>query len=406
MRVRGTIAILVLAAALVMGWGGGSASTRAEPPPVETIVEEKGLIEEEGGEIFFEGESSPRRVLEAEMVAGAEGWVRTPSGLFWTPDGGRTWRTITPPAPSFGGVYFADPEDGWALHGIGREGDARAFVFRTTDGGRTWRRTRLRDYDTITPVASATFSLVGAHELFVLTRVEGDTASNFGPLFVSRDAGRHWRSLTPPPRSGKVFFETPRRGWVASPSPGPALYRTADGGRSWDKVLPQKPPHPPSAEERETFRPTRWTSYSTPVIGPDGHGILGMVEAPAAEHPKIATRAVIWRTSDFGRTWRRSDRIDFPGTVANYEADEVFNRRGPDSLLVHDPRSGVYTVVGPDGKAGPPQPSHGLPRESVEFTFSDESHGFAFPSFGGSSSLSFTEDGGRDWTRVPLPPAT
>jgi photosystem II stability/assembly factor-like uncharacterized protein len=399
MRTRGPIAILVLAAALVAALVVGSGGGRAAG-----IEEEKGRIEEEAGGVFAEGESGPRQILEGEMVAGEEGWVRTPGGIFWTADGGRTWRRMTSPASSVGRVYFASPEDGWALHGVGREGNARAFVFRTTDGGRTWERTLLRDYSRITQVASASFSLVGAHELFLLTKVEGDTASNFGPLFVSRDAGRHWRSLTSPPHAGTLSFQTPRRGWVAGGRPFQSLYRTVDGGHTWQEVVPGKPIDPSPPEERESFRLTRWTSYSTPVIGPDGHGILGMVEAPAAEHPKITTRAVIWRTGDFGRTWRRTDRIDFPNTGSNYEAAEVFNRRGSDSLLVHDPLGGAYTVVGSDGKAGPLQPSHGLPADPVEFTFSDESHGFAFPSFGGGPSLSFTEDGGRDWIRVPPPP--
>jgi photosystem II stability/assembly factor-like uncharacterized protein len=396
MRVKGAIAILVLAAALVAGNGGGSAATGA--------ARRVGGFEEEEGAIVAEGEPGARHVEEGEMVAGEEGWVHTPVGVFWTPDGGRTWRPITPPATQVGSVYFADPEHGWALHGMGREGSARAFIFRTTDGGRTWHRNRLRGYGRITPVASASFSLVGSRELFVLTKVVGDTASNFGPLFVSHDGGRHWRALPSPPHAGRLLFETPRRGWIASGSPDRGLYRTVDGGRTWQQIVPGKPHDPPAPEERESFRPTRWTSYSTPQIGPDGHGILGMVEAPVAEHPKVTTQVAIWRTSDFGRTWRRSDRIEFPDTVANYEAGEVFNRRGSDSLLVHDPSDGAYTVVGPDGKAGPLQPSHGLPAGSVRFTFSDD-HGFAFPTFGDSSSLSYTEDGGRDWTRVSLPPA-
>ena len=36
-------------------------------------------------------------VLNAEMVAGEEGWALTSQALSWTEDGGRTWRPVGPP---------------------------------------------------------------------------------------------------------------------------------------------------------------------------------------------------------------------------------------------------------------------------------------------------------------------
>jgi photosystem II stability/assembly factor-like uncharacterized protein len=414
MRMRGAIAILLLAAALtavlVAGSGGGSASTGAAARAVG-VEEERGgfeeeFVEEEAGGIVIEGEAGHRHILEGEMVAGDEGWVRTPDGVFWTPYGGRTWRRMTPPVPDLGqidGVYFADRRRGWALWDTGRENDSRPSMYRTSDGGRTWHRIRLRDYDEYAPVTEVSFSSVGRHEIFALTRVNGDPARFFGPLFVSRDSGRHWRALPPPPEAGELSFETPRRGWIAAGRDGQSLLRTVDGGRTWREVVPGKPFGTPPPTEAESIHNTRWTSYTPPLLGPDGHGIVGMVEAHENGLETGPAKTVIWQTSDFGRSWHR-DRVELPED-AGLEASKVFIRRGPDSLLVRDPGSGISTVVGLDGKAGPPQPSQGLPRESTELTFSDESHGFAFPSFSGSSSLSFTEDGGSDWTRVSLPPA-
>jgi len=101
MRVRATIAILILLVGFVAGCGGGSAATGAA---------KRGAIgpeEEEGGLIEVEGPGP-----EGELVAGEEGWVRSRSGVFWTADGGRSWRTITPPVPDGGAidtVYFASP---------------------------------------------------------------------------------------------------------------------------------------------------------------------------------------------------------------------------------------------------------------------------------------------------------
>src|ERR1700761_25835 len=119
MRVRGAIAIVVLVAALVTGGGGGSSSTRAAKHrgvgrEEVGFLEEGGLEEEEEGIVEVEGAG----LQEAEMVAGEAGWVRSEDGVFWPPDGGRTWRPITPPVPhgfAIAGVYFANPRRGWAL---------------------------------------------------------------------------------------------------------------------------------------------------------------------------------------------------------------------------------------------------------------------------------------------------
>jgi hypothetical protein len=301
MRVRGAIAIVVLVAALVAGCGGGSTSTGTAKPRAAG---------HEGG-IFIEGGPGPppagggrargriaadRFVVEGEMVAGEEGWVRSGVGVFWTPDGGRTWRPITPAVPDvsqINGVYFAGARRGWALSEPGREGDVRPSMYMTSDGGRTWHHTRLRAYTVGIPAAHVSFSLVDGHELFALVKVEGDTASNFGPLLVSHDSGRHWRELpTPPPEAGRISFETPRRGWLAGGHPGPRLYRTVDGGLTWTEVDPgnphaSPPPEPPEGTREEPLEEEiqpglgeiQEDIYTTPLIGPDGHGILGMLEA-------------------------------------------------------------------------------------------------------------------------------
>ncbi|HYC82593.1 MAG TPA: hypothetical protein VEB65_12445 [Solirubrobacterales bacterium] len=432
MRVRGAIAIVVLVAALVAGCGGGSTATGAAKRAVGGIEDEEGGIFEVGGPgpppadgtAPLHGarlkKAEALHVWEGEMVRGDEGWVRSSIGLFWTADGGRTWRPLTSPVPggrAFGSVYFASPRRGWALHENGREGDAHPSIYMTSDGGRTWHHTRLRGYDKLVmPAAEASFSLVDGHELFALVRASGDTASSFGTLFVSHDAGRHWRVLPTPPHAGRISFETPRRGWLVGRSPGRGLWRTVDGGRTWALVEPGKPlvPWPPEEVSRGPHESPpaesvgtefRWVDYTTPLIGPAGHGILGMVESSGEGiEQRGPTRTLVWRTDDYGRSWHHRDRIDLPIKTGFLEAEQLFTRLGRGrSLLVHDPSDSVSAVVGPDGRPGPLRPTHGLLPYSEGLTFSDARHGFAFPIFSNGFSLSYTEDGGRKWSQVPVP---
>jgi hypothetical protein len=355
------------------------------------------------------------------MVAGEQGWVRSAVGVFWTADGGRTWREITPPVAdgaAVESVYFADPRRGWALSEHGREGDVHPSISMTSDGGQTWRRIPMRAYRLFMPAVEASFSLVGRHELFTLVRMAGDTASSFGTLLVSHDAGRHWRALPTPPHAGRISFETPRRGWLVGRSPGRGLWRTVDGGRTWDEVEPGKPlvPWPPKEREpgpHESLPPEsggtrfRWVDYTTPLIGPDGHGILGKVEFHGVGiEEKGPTLTTIWRTNDFGRSWHRVDRIHLPHTTGSLEAEQIFTRLGwSGSLLVHDPDDSASIVAGPYGRPGPLQPTHGLLPYTDGLTFSDAQYGWAFPAFSNGFSFSFTENGGLNWTQVPVPQA-
>lgn len=174
------------------------------------------------------------------MVAGRSGWARLGLGLFWTDDGGREWRRITPPLhdpANLRGGYFRDRRHGWALAEEGTEGAERQAIFSTADGGRTWLRTPLRIERLLLPAASVSFSALDGRRVFALVKRSGDTASNFGVLFFSGDGGRSWRQLEPsPPQAGEIVFESRRDGWLASGFPAAKLWRTRDGGRHWKEV--------------------------------------------------------------------------------------------------------------------------------------------------------------------------
>lgn len=149
--------------------------------------------------------------------------------------------------------------------------------------------------------------------------------------------------------------------------------------------------------------------YTTPLIGPHGHGILGMVESTekAVVGETAPSQAVVLRTADHGRSWHRTAVIELPHISGVFDASDVFARRGRSlSFFFRNPSSGAHVVIGPDGLAGPLRPGRGLSGYGETVTFSDTKHGFAFAEFGSHPSLRYTEDGGRDWTGVPAPRAS
>jgi photosystem II stability/assembly factor-like uncharacterized protein len=330
---------------------------------------------------------------EAEMVRGDEGWERSRAGLFWTPDGGRSWRSITPPVPDStapSSVHFASPRGGWALAELGREGATHPVVFTTLDGGRSWRHARLPLPELLLPAASASFAPAGGDRVFLLLKQEGDTASNVGFLLESSDGGRSWQSLPRPPQAGQISFESGRDGWLAGGFPGSKLWRTEDGGRSWTQVklagLPETGGH--------------WVSYLPPRISAGGRGLLPTVW-PGSEG--LGTRAILYSTADAGRTWKRLSSTRLPQVNGSLEADGVFSPRGPGrSLLMHDPVTGAIALVRADGRVEPFRPSHGLPEWS-RIDLSDASNGFALSPFRHPPKLAVTGDGGRRWSPVRLP---
>ena len=119
-------------------------------------------------------------------------WVGTDDGnVQVTKDGGATWKNVTPPdVPVWSTISMVEAshfEAGTAYAAVNRNGldDLRPYIFRTHDFGQTWQETvnGMRDIDFVRSVRE---DPVRKGLLYAATE-EG--------VYVSFDAGDHWRSL-------------------------------------------------------------------------------------------------------------------------------------------------------------------------------------------------------------------
>jgi photosystem II stability/assembly factor-like uncharacterized protein len=175
--------------------------------------------------------------------------------ILHTADGGATWDTQytdAPPDSLFSayrltGVYFSDPQTGWAVGASAyfHEGESyshRGAILHTADGGKTWKQQGLELYRGVGEQTDRDREFVDVHFLdnregwaLARSRYPDDTVV----LAHTTDAGEHWTWVNTGvkgvlfERQGKLAFTDAQHGWVAA-GQGLVLH-TEDGGAHWSK---------------------------------------------------------------------------------------------------------------------------------------------------------------------------
>ena len=229
---------------------------------------------------------------------------------------GSAWRLVS--------ASFGDATHGTVLFGSGQ---APTTTFLTSDGGKTWQlaaRAPSNGYaaafflDTATVVAQTVSSLVPGTAVPIETR-------------ISHDAGRTWRPLPDPrhnPGLGWPGFLDPQHAWwidrVSSPDPHTpvAIWRTTDGGSTWQKLVASGLP--------ATGFPGQ------PMFTDSLHGAL-LFTAPDGTQSAVAT-------SDGGESWRATKAPEVPVQATRLESG-VLLRHGHRLLfwlLAVAPQGGIF----------------------------------------------------------------
>lgn len=422
------VGLLVLSACT----GGGSGAPRPEPvpEPTEATTGAEGAGPDpapaaERGEVGPRWEplsepgvgsavtdlafdpSDPARVLAAGAAFGVGASL----------DGGRSWQpAVGLPASGASSVAFHPdrPEEAWAGTGAGPH--------VSYDGGRTWER---RGEGMRSPLADAADPAIPIGPVLV-DPSDGDRLLAFeggpmaadppagdpgGRIWESVDAGRSWalRADLGPHEAvaaatlmadGDTVLAVTRRG---------GLFRSTDGGRSWDRAPSSPGDGPVTAVVAHPTRPNRaWATVAADGShpGPSGGTRTGTGSA-------VSTVGV-YRSDDGGITWRPARtqpaiQPDTGGSGGSYFAALAVAPADPDILYTADAavdgrsvhrsddggRTWQLLPGSPTGfYAGPPAPT------TLAIAPDDPARVLA----GNGQSILASDDGGQTWNDLGAAP--
>ena len=247
--------------------------------------------------------ATPSRTLEYYFGATGGGvWKTTDAGATWNPVGDGQFATSSAGALD---QCYADPDVVWAgfgevqFRGNILPGDG---VYRSTDAGLTWKHMGLDSPTGQQMVSRIRIDPVDCNRVYVA--VLGDP---FGPneergVYRTTDGGASWQKvfhrsneagavdLVIDPKNPRVlfagFWQVYRRPWMMnSGGPGSGLFRSMDGGDSWQE-LTRNPGLPQGL----------WGKVGVSVSGADANRIYAIVEAEDGG---------VFVSDDRGATWER-----------------------------------------------------------------------------------------------------
>lgn len=187
-------------------------------------------------------------------------------GLMKTEDGGRSWRRL----PYNGilrdvAVVEVDPVDPDIVYagGFFEPHGSSCTALRSTDGGETWsclNRQGISDFDALA---------IDPHDPRVLYALFNDA------LYRSTDRGEAWEWLPDLTGLGRLVSDPTRRNRLYAIEPeGPAVYRSDNGGRSWNFLTNELPPDGIVRDLLVDASGRVWAAVETRAVGvrkPTGH---------------------------------------------------------------------------------------------------------------------------------------
>jgi photosystem II stability/assembly factor-like uncharacterized protein len=246
------VAILVLVAAALLPKLARGQQAGASPRGADSL-----------GDLRFRNLGPAVAGGRVAAVAGVPGnpniiYVGAAGGGVWkTTDGGITWRAISDgmPTASIGAIALAPQNPNWIWVGTG-EGNPRNDVltghgvFFSSDGGASWKAMGL---ETTGQIPVVLISPADANTVYVASIGHAWGPNADRGVFRTTDGGKSWQKvlylndttgasdLVMDPQNPKVLYagmwQVARHPWILeSGGPSSGIYRSTDGGDTWQKL--------------------------------------------------------------------------------------------------------------------------------------------------------------------------
>lgn len=338
------------------------------------------------------GQGSTDQIGTMKLLNSQQGWAANRHSLFWTGDGGKSWRDITPRAggpEEIRSVFFRDSARGWAL--IVRPDESRdklAFdLAATNDSGGTWSIIPV----TLPALDATSTRLSGDGRIDFIDFLHGwvdlgvVSSANFrlGILVVTSDGGKSWSFATASPGVfGTVRFANLRDGWLAGGPGDQELYVTHDSSESWQKVTLEAPLQGGVAAQAVYDQP--------PSFADSRHGFLPVTFLRTHDRE---TRLALFATADDGRSWHLEEALpiaDEPsGAVPSTVAAGVW-------VAASQAKRISQIAIGKGHRLAGSSAAFADGSSILQLSFVTNDRGWALT----SSGLFSTSDGGASWTEI------
>ncbi len=184
------------------------------------------VVTNDGGSSWFrQSAPTPGDLSAVEFADTLHGWAVGEDGIITTADGGSNWQSQTVPATGLTALSFTDAAHGWAAGGDN--------VVFTTDGGATWKASAFAPAGT-TDLSSVSF--VDAQRGWVGGMHQ--SAGEFSPtgcVYRTTDGGQSWERDFEGSAVFDLCFVDAEHGWLCQNSPYDGIMRTSDGGLTWTR---------------------------------------------------------------------------------------------------------------------------------------------------------------------------